>query len=91
MGPSTSPRNAEPTASTEVTANWDSRLRFQMAPKDAATGNYNLGARLLNPEIAVSNAVSNAVWDVTPGETPASGTSIPATAAGSTSLLPIHT
>ncbi|MEX0789214.1 MAG: RHS repeat-associated core domain-containing protein, partial [Actinomycetota bacterium] len=36
---------------TEVTANWDSRLRFQMAPKDAATGNYNLGARLLNPDI----------------------------------------
>ncbi|CAN5886082.1 hypothetical protein BH23ACT12_BH23ACT12_01960 [soil metagenome] len=36
---------------TEVTANWDSRLRFQMAPKDAATGNYNLGARLMNPNI----------------------------------------
>ncbi len=38
-------------ALTEVTANWDSRLRFQMAPKDAATGNYNLGARLMNPDI----------------------------------------
>jgi RHS repeat-associated protein len=32
-------------------ANWDSRLRFQMAPRDPATGSYNLGPRLLNPGI----------------------------------------
>ncbi|MEX2553660.1 MAG: RHS repeat-associated core domain-containing protein [Actinomycetota bacterium] len=31
--------------------NWDSRLKFQMAPKDPKTGAYNIGARLLNPTI----------------------------------------
>jgi hypothetical protein len=28
-----------------------SRLRFQMAPEDAATGNFSQGAHLLNPNI----------------------------------------
>jgi RHS repeat-associated protein len=31
--------------------NWDSRLRFQMAPRDRTTGAYNLGQRLLDPKI----------------------------------------
>jgi RHS repeat-associated protein len=37
--------------SKKLTANWDSRLKFQMAPKDPKTGAYNIGSRLMNPTI----------------------------------------
>jgi len=37
--------------SKKLTANWDSRLKFQMAPRDPKTGSYNIGARLMNPTI----------------------------------------
>ncbi len=36
---------------TDKPSGWDSRLRFQMAPRDPKTGNYNLGSRLLDPAI----------------------------------------
>ncbi|MGH7426413.1 MAG: polymorphic toxin type 28 domain-containing protein, partial [Candidatus Methylomirabilales bacterium] len=41
----------KPELSSKV-AGWDSRLRFQMAPKDPATGAYNLGPRLYDPGIS---------------------------------------
>jgi RHS repeat-associated protein len=34
-----------------ASSNWDSRLKFQMAPKDPKTGTYSLGSRLMNPTI----------------------------------------
>ncbi|HEU4868035.1 MAG TPA: DNRLRE domain-containing protein [Actinomycetota bacterium] len=37
--------------SKKLTANWDSRLKFQMAPKDPKTGSYSLGSRLMDPTI----------------------------------------
>jgi RHS repeat-associated protein len=37
--------------SKKLTANWDSRLKFQMAPKDPKTGSYSLGSRLMDPKI----------------------------------------
>jgi RHS repeat-associated protein len=45
--------NLVPTADslTSLEADSDSRLRYQMAPHDPLTGNYNLGPRLLNPNI----------------------------------------
>jgi RHS repeat-associated protein len=36
---------------TNTASGADSRLRYQMAPHDPLTGNYNLGPRLLNPSI----------------------------------------
>lgn len=36
---------------TNLAGSSDSRLRYQMAPQDPLTGNYNLGQRLLNPNI----------------------------------------
>jgi RHS repeat-associated protein len=34
-----------------ASSNWDSRLKFQMAPRDPTTGSYNIGSRLMNPTI----------------------------------------
>jgi RHS repeat-associated protein len=39
-----------PGAATRI-GNWDSRLRFQKAPRDPKTGAYNIGPRVLNPNI----------------------------------------
>jgi RHS repeat-associated protein len=39
------------TGLTKTTGNWDSRLRFQMAPRDPKTGAYNIGARIMDPKI----------------------------------------
>jgi RHS repeat-associated protein len=36
---------------TKKAAGWDSRLRFQMAPRDPKTGAYNIGPRILDPNI----------------------------------------
>lgn len=36
-------------AKTKVTQGWDSRLRFQMAPRDPMTGHHAIGPRLLDP------------------------------------------
>ncbi|CAN5800834.1 hypothetical protein BH23ACT12_BH23ACT12_07490 [soil metagenome] len=30
---------------------WDSRLKFQMAPKDPLTGSYSIGPRVMDPSI----------------------------------------
>jgi RHS repeat-associated protein len=45
--------SGDPTAGslTNLAEGSDSRLRYQMAPHDPLTGNYNLGPRLLNPNI----------------------------------------
>jgi RHS repeat-associated protein len=34
-----------------ASSNWDSRLKFQMAPRDPKTGSYSIGSRLMNPTI----------------------------------------
>lgn len=45
------PFGKEKTALTSKVAGWDSRLRFQAAPRDPKTGMYTLGPRLLDPSI----------------------------------------
>jgi len=36
---------------TDTVGNWDSRLKFQMAPKDPMTGSYTIGPRVMDPGI----------------------------------------
>lgn len=45
------PFGKEKPALTNITAGWDSRLRFQLAPRDPKTGAYSIGPRLYDPQI----------------------------------------
>lgn len=45
------PFGANDPRGTSVTAGWDSRLRYQLAPREPKIDAYNLGPRLLQPSI----------------------------------------
>lgn len=45
------PFGKEKPALTNLASGWDSRRRFQGAPKDPKTGAYSLGPRMLSPQI----------------------------------------